>query len=101
MCDKHEAIYTFTEDDIFVDDVTGILEVDGDRTCTNQLTQLYCALYDRLNDEEKKEIQCKIYENFVRYSGQAVYDAMNEVLEIPNYLGVTDVKQGFFGKPAE
>jgi len=87
---KDEKIFSFTENDIFIDDVTSISETDGDKISGNQLTQLYGKLYDRLTDEERAEVNMKIYENFVRYSGQAIYDAMNEVLKIPAYLGYTD-----------
>lgn len=90
---RQQQIFVFTEDMIFQDDVTAILEKGNDRNSTNQLTQLYGNLYDRLSDEEKYEVNAKICEEFIRYSGQAVYDAMNEVLGIPNYLGHSDIIQ--------
>ena len=86
-----ESIFTMTEDMIFQDDVTSITETNGDKTSSNQLTRLYGDLYDRLSSVEKHEVNAKIQENFIRYSGQAVYDALNETFGIPNYLGYSDI----------
>lgn len=94
---QSKSLFTLTEDMLLQDDVTAIYEQNPDKPgiCTshntgNQLTKVYERLYDHLTDEEKERVHEEIYPNMLFHVSIAFYDAMNSILDIPNYLGISD-----------